>query len=100
MATRKVGAALAAGCTMVLKPAGETPLSSLAFAELAARAGVPPGVLNVVTGLETTAELGLILSTDPRVKKISFTGSTRVGKLLARQGADTLKKLSLELVSR
>ena len=97
MASRKVAAAIAAGCTTVLKPAGETPLASLAMGMIALRSGVPPGVLNVVTALDNTAALGQLLSTDVRVKKLSLTGSTRVGKLLATNAASTLKKLSLEL---
>jgi succinate-semialdehyde dehydrogenase / glutarate-semialdehyde dehydrogenase len=95
MITRKAGAALAAGCTMVVKPAEQTPLSALALAELARRAGVPAGVLNVVTG--DARAIGAELTANPAVRKLSFTGSTAVGKLLMRQCADTLKKLSLEL---
>lgn len=97
MASRKVAAAIAAGCTAVVKPAGETPYATLAFCLLAERAGVPAGVVNCVTGLDTTAELGEAMCREPRIKKLSFTGSTRVGKLLVKQSADTLKKLSLEL---
>lgn len=96
MGARKIAAALAAGCTVVLKSDGLTPFSSNALAVLAERAGVPKGVLNVVTALENTPKLGLALCKSS-VKKISFTGSTRVGKLLFKQSADTLKKLSLEL---
>ncbi|KAF2718731.1 aldehyde dehydrogenase [Polychaeton citri CBS 116435] len=97
MAARKIAAALAAGCTTVLKSDGLTPFSSNALAVLAQRAGVPKGVFNVVTALENTPQLGLALCESPIVKKISFTGSTRVGKLLMRQSSSTLKKLSLEL---
>lgn len=98
MVTRKVAPALAAGCTVVLKPAEQTPLSALALAALAAQAGVPPGVFNVVTcSAAQVAQVGQVLCTDPRVRKLSFTGSTEVGRLLMRQCADTVKKLSLEL---
>lgn len=93
--TRKVGPALAAGCTMVLKPANETPLSALALAELAAQAGVPDGVLNVVTG--DAVAIGGELTRHPDVRKLSFTGSTAVGRRLMAQCAPTIKKLSLEL---
>lgn len=96
MITRKVAPALAAGCTVVVKPSEETPLSALALAELAARAGFPPGVLNIVTGLNAPA-IGQELTQSPVVRKLSFTGSTEVGKLLMRQCADTVKKISLEL---
>jgi succinate-semialdehyde dehydrogenase / glutarate-semialdehyde dehydrogenase len=95
MITRKAGPALAAGCTMVLKPSEETPLSALALAVLAAQAGIPAGVFNVVSG--DAVAIGGALTASPIVRKLSFTGSTRVGKLLAAQSADTLKKLSLEL---
>ena len=95
MLARKVGPALAAGCTMVLKPAQQTPLSALAFAVLAERAGVPGGVLSVVTG--KASEIGAALTRSPLVRKLSFTGSTEVGRLLMRDCADTIKKLSLEL---
>ena len=95
MLTRKVGAALAAGCTMVARPASETPFSALALAVLAERAGIPPGVFNVITG--DSGPIGAELTGNPVVRKLSFTGSTAVGKLLMRQCADTLKKLSLEL---
>lgn len=97
MSARKVAAALAAGCTVVLKPDGLTPFSSNAMAKLAERAGVPKGVINVVTALESTPQLGLALCESNIVKKISFTGSTRIGKLLMKQSSNTLKKLSLEL---
>jgi succinate-semialdehyde dehydrogenase / glutarate-semialdehyde dehydrogenase len=96
MITRKAAAALAAGCTMVIKPSDETPLTALALAELALRAGVPAGVLNVVTSKDA-AGIGRLLCEHPTIRKLSFTGSTAVGKLLMRQCADTLKKLSLEL---
>ncbi|MDR6378424.1 NAD-dependent succinate-semialdehyde dehydrogenase [Paraburkholderia caledonica] len=95
MITRKAGPALAAGCTMVLKPSEETPLSALALAVLAEKAGIPPGVFNVVSG--DAVAIGGALTESDVVRKLSFTGSTRVGKLLAKQSADTLKKLSLEL---
>ncbi|SAL09136.1 NAD-dependent succinate-semialdehyde dehydrogenase [Caballeronia telluris] len=95
MITRKAGPALAAGCTMVLKPSEETPLSALALAVLAEEAGIPPGVFNVVSG--DPIAIGATLTASPVVRKLSFTGSTRVGKLLAAQSAETLKKLSLEL---
>ena len=96
MITRKVGPALAAGCTIVLKPAEATPLSALAMVELGERAGLPAGVFNVVTGLDAAA-IGLEMCTNPSVRKLSFTGSTEVGRILLRQSADTVKKLSLEL---
>lgn len=95
MLTRKLGPALAAGCTAVIKPANETPLSAFALIVLAEQAGVPAGVINAVTG--DTAAIGETLMTSPLVRKVSFTGSTPVGKLLMRQAADTVKKLSLEL---
>jgi succinate-semialdehyde dehydrogenase/glutarate-semialdehyde dehydrogenase len=98
MITRKVAPALAAGCTVVAKPAEATPLCALALAVLAERAGLPAGVLNVVTADAVRApEVGRVLCDDPRVRKISFTGSTEVGRILLRQSADTVKKLSLEL---
>ncbi len=96
MITRKAGPALAAGCTMVIKPAQDTPLCALALAELAERAGVPRGVLNVVT-TNRAAEVGGELTANPAVRKLSFTGSTEVGKLLMAQCADTVKKVALEL---
>ena len=95
MITRKVGAALAAGCTIVLKPSELTPLTSLALAALAEEAGVPAGVFNIVTGMPQG--IGAVLTGDPRVRKLTFTGSTAVGKLLAEQCAPTLKRVSLEL---
>jgi succinate-semialdehyde dehydrogenase/glutarate-semialdehyde dehydrogenase len=96
MITRKVGPALASGCTVVVKPAAETPLCALAIARLAVEAGVPAGVLNVVTGKDSSA-IGKALCDDARVRKLSFTGSTPVGKTLYAQCAGTMKKLSLEL---
>ncbi len=96
MITRKAAPALAAACTFVIKPSEETPLSALALAELAHRAGIPRGVLNVVTSTNA-AEVGRVLTTHPLVKKFSFTGSTPVGKLLMAQCAQTVKKVSLEL---
>src|SRR5215470_4699696 len=95
MITRKAGPALAAGCTVIIKPATQTPFSALALAELAERAGVPKGVLNVITG--AAKEIGLELTSSPIVRKLSFTGSTEVGKVLMAQCAGTIKKLSLEL---
>jgi len=95
MIARKAGAALAAGCTLVAKPAEDTPLTALALAVLAERAGIPPGVFNVVTG--EPVPIGGELTANPVVRKLSFTGSTQVGRLLMRQCADTVKKLSLEL---
>ena len=98
MITRKAGPALAAGCTIVIKPAEQTPLSALAMAELAERAGIPAGVLNVVTAdRERSIAVGQALCASPIVRKLSFTGSTPVGRILMRQSADTIKKLSLEL---
>ena len=98
MITRKVAPALAAGCTVVAKPAEATPLSALALVELAHRAGLPPGVFNLVTADAPRApEIGLELCSNPVVRKVSFTGSTEVGRILLRQSADTVKKLSLEL---
>jgi succinate-semialdehyde dehydrogenase/glutarate-semialdehyde dehydrogenase len=95
MITRKVAPALAAGCTVVLKPAEQTPLSALAIAELAERAGIPKGVLNIVTG--DAPPIGAELTANPKVRKLSFTGSTEVGKLLMKQCSGTVKKVSLEL---
>lgn len=97
MVTRKIAPALAAGCTVVAKSPGETPFTAAALAVLAERAGIPKGVVNFVTALENTAELGNALTSAPDVRKISFTGSTAVGKLLMKQSADTLKKVSFEL---
>ena len=95
MITRKAAPALAAGCSIVIKPASETPLSALALAELASRAGIPDGVFNVVVGSST--EIGNELTSNPVVRKLSFTGSTEVGKLLEAQCVPTLKKTSMEL---
>jgi succinate-semialdehyde dehydrogenase/glutarate-semialdehyde dehydrogenase len=95
MIARKAGPALAAGCTVVIKPASQTPFSALALAELAERAGVPKGVLNVITG--KASEIGAELASNPTVRKLSFTGSTEIGKLLMAQCSSTVKKLSLEL---
>ena len=98
MIARKIAPALAAGCTVVCKPAEDTPLTSLALVQLALEAGVPPGVLNIVTASrERTPEVVDVWLDDPRVRKITFTGSTPVGKHLAQRSAATLKKLSLEL---
>jgi succinate-semialdehyde dehydrogenase/glutarate-semialdehyde dehydrogenase len=97
MITRKIGPALAAGCTVVAKSPGETPFTSLAIAELGHRAGIPKGVVNLITSLKNTPEVGETLTSSPIVKKISFTGSTGVGMLLMKQSASTLKKLSFEL---
>lgn len=96
MIARKVGPALAAGCTMVVKPAAETPLSALAMAELAERAGVPAGVFSVVTS-DQAAVVGGVLTSSSVVRKLSFTGSTEIGKLLMQQCAGTVKKVSMEL---
>ena len=95
MITRKAGPALAAGCTMVCKPATQTPYSALALAELADRAGIPKGVFNVITG--SSAAIGAEMTGNPKVRKLTFTGSTEVGKRLMAQCAGTVKKLSLEL---
>ncbi len=95
MITRKAGPALAAGCTVVLKPASATPFSALALAELGERAGLPPGVFNVVTG--AAGPIGRELTTNPLVRKVTFTGSTEIGRELMQQCASTVKKVSLEL---
>jgi len=95
MITRKAGPALASGCPVVIKPAGQTPYSALAMAELGERAGMPKGVLNVITG--DSKAIGAELCASPKVRKLSFTGSTETGRVLMRQCADTIKKLSLEL---
>ncbi len=95
MITRKAAPALAAGCPVVIKPAAQTPFSALALAELAREAGMPPGVFNVLTGPAT--EIGAELTANPVIRKLSFTGSTAVGKMLMRECADTVKKISLEL---
>ena len=95
MITRKAGPALAAGCTVVCRPASQTPYSAVALAELAERAGVPKGVFNVVTG--SAGEMGAELTSNPIIRKLSFTGSTEIGKLLMEQCAGTVKKVSMEL---
>jgi succinate-semialdehyde dehydrogenase/glutarate-semialdehyde dehydrogenase len=95
MITRKAGPALAAGCTLVCKPASQTPFSALALVELAQRAGIPHGVFNVITG--SAAAIGAEMTTNPSVRKLTFTGSTDVGKKLMAQCAGTMKKVSLEL---
>ena len=95
MITRKAGPAIAAGCTVVLKPASQTPFSALALAELGERAGLPKGVFNVITG--PAVEIGGELTSNPKIRKLSFTGSTATGKLLMAQCAGTVKKISLEL---
>ena len=95
MITRKVGPALAAGCTVIVKPANQTPLTALKLAELSHQAGIPKGVFNVVTG--RSSEIGDSWLKDPRVTKITFTGSTKVGKHLMKGAAETVKKISLEL---
>ncbi|WP_404385240.1 NADP-dependent succinate-semialdehyde dehydrogenase [Caenispirillum salinarum] len=96
MITRKCGPAMAAGCPIVIKPAAETPLSALALAELAERAGVPKGIFNIVTTARSS-DVGGEMTSNPIVRKLSFTGSTAIGKLLMKQCADTVKKMSLEL---
>ncbi len=95
MLTRKIAPALAAGCTVVCKPANETPLSAFAFTKLAERAGVPAGVVNIVAG--KTVEIGAEMTSNPTVRKLTFTGSTQVGKLLMEQCAATVKRTSMEL---
>ena len=98
MITRKAAPALAVGCTMVIKPAEQTPLCALAIAELAVRAGVPPGVLQVITAdSANTPAVGYELTTHPLVRKVTFTGSTEVGRILMKQASQTIKKVSLEL---
>ncbi|KAM9807163.1 succinate-semialdehyde dehydrogenase, mitochondrial isoform 2-T2 [Syngnathus typhle] len=98
MITRKVGAALAAGCSVVVKPAEDTPLSALALAELSSQAGLPAGVFNVVPcSREQTPSVGRVLCSDPLVRKISFTGSTATGKVLLKMAAETVKRVSMEL---
>lgn len=96
MITRKAAPALAAGCGMIIKPSELTPLTALAVIELAHLAGIPKDLLSIVVS-EQAAEFGLVLSTDPRIRKISFTGSTRVGKILMKQASDTVKAASMEL---
>jgi succinate-semialdehyde dehydrogenase/glutarate-semialdehyde dehydrogenase len=95
MLARKIGPALAAGCTVVAKPASQTPFSGLAWGALCEEAGIPPGVVNIVTG--SAREIGLEMTENPLVRKITFTGSTEVGKLLLKQAAGTVKKVSMEL---
>ena len=95
MITRKVGPALAAGCTVVAKPATATPYSALALAELAERAGIPSGVMNIITG--SAGAIGGELTANPIVRKLTFTGSTEIGKMLIKQCAATVKKVSMEL---
>lgn len=97
MITRKIAPALAAGCTVVAKSPGETPLTAAALIELAERAGIPKGVVNIITALDNTAPVGQTICESDVVRKISFTGSTRVGKLLMKQSSETMKKLSFEL---
>ena len=96
MITRKVSPAIAAGCTVVIKPSEDTPLTALAVCELARQAGIPDGVINCVTGMDAPA-IGQVLTGDSRVRNVTFTGSTQVGKILYRQCADSVKKISLEL---
>src|SRR5699024_9560286 len=96
MGTRKIGPALAAGCTMVVKPAHETPLTMLALAALLEEVGVPPGVVNVVTTSQSGEVAGPLIR-DPRLRKLTFTGSTAVGKKLVEQSAEQLLRLSMEL---
>ncbi len=96
MITRKISPALAAGCTVVVKPSEETPLTALAVCELAHEAGIPAGVINCVTGTDAPG-IGRVLTGDTRVRKVTFTGSTQVGKILYRQSAESVKKISLEL---
>ena len=96
MITRKAAPALSAGCGMIIKPSELTPLTALAVVELAHQAGIPKALLSTVVS-EQAAEFGVVLSTDPRIKKISFTGSTRVGKILMKQASDTVKAASMEL---
>lgn len=97
MVTRKVGAAIAAGCPCIIKPAAETPLTALALAVLSQRAGLLPGTINVVTTFQHTVAIGKVLTQHPGIRKFSFTGSTAVGKLLAAQCMSTVKRVSLEL---
>lgn len=95
MITRKVGPAMAAGCTVVVKPASQTPLTAFKLVELAEAAGVPKGVINVITG--SSRQIGEVWTQDSRIRKLTFTGSTGVGKQLMKDSADTMKKISLEL---
>jgi acyl-CoA reductase-like NAD-dependent aldehyde dehydrogenase len=99
MITRKVGPALGAGCTAVLKPSEETPLSALALCAIAEEAGLPPGVLNCIpVGRENVQQVGFALSTNPHLRKISFTGSTNVGKTLMRDSGSTIKRVSFTII--
>jgi succinate-semialdehyde dehydrogenase/glutarate-semialdehyde dehydrogenase len=95
MITRKVATALASGCTMIIKPAEDTPLTAFKLLEHARIAGIPEGVLEMVVG--DPKQIGEIITSDPRIRKVSFTGSTNVGKLLAAQCAQTIKKMTMEL---
>jgi succinate-semialdehyde dehydrogenase/glutarate-semialdehyde dehydrogenase len=98
MITRKVAPAIAAGCTIIVKPAEQTPLSALALAELAIRAGMPEGVMNILPAdSQRSVEIGTVLCDSPVIRHLSFTGSTPVGRILMRQSASTVKKLALEL---
>ncbi|EHK17769.1 uncharacterized protein TRIVIDRAFT_194915 [Trichoderma virens Gv29-8] len=97
MITRKIAPALAAGCTVILKPPAETPFTANALVELAHRAGVPNGFINIVTAMSNTAHIGKMLTTNPEVHKVSFTGSTNIGKILMEQAASSIKKVSWEL---
>jgi succinate-semialdehyde dehydrogenase/glutarate-semialdehyde dehydrogenase len=96
MGTRKIGPAIAAGCTMVVKPAKQTPLSMLALTDILERAGLPPGVLNVITSSSASSIVGPLIG-DRRMRKVSFTGSTEIGRVLVRQGAEQLLRMSMEL---
>jgi succinate-semialdehyde dehydrogenase/glutarate-semialdehyde dehydrogenase len=97
MITRKIGPALAAGCTVIAKSPCETPFTANALAELAHRAGIPKGVVNIVTASQNTPKVGKLITTHPKVHKVSFTGSTNVGRLLMNQASSTIKKVSFEL---
>lgn len=97
MVTRKIAPALAAGCTVILKSPAETPFTANALVELAHRAGVPKGFINIVTAMDNTAQVGKLLTTDSEVHKVSCTGSTNVGRILMEQAASTIKKVSWEL---
>ena len=97
MITRKIGPALAAGCTVVVKPSEETPFTANALGELARRAGIPNGVVNIVTAAKKTQQVGEIITTHPEIRKVSFTGSTNIGRLLMKQASSTIKKVSWEL---
>ena len=96
MITRKLAPGVAAGCAAILKPSEQTPLSALAIAELADRAGIPPGIVNIINGMDASA-IGMELTSNPIVRKITFTGSTEVGRILMKQSADTIKRVSFEL---